>query len=174
MLYFIQQLFVQSVVWLGLVLGLPGDLPKDVTVPTSHFILGTTSAQVVKVIDGDTIDVRVNSAIIRVRYIGIDTPEPYATGAPECGSGAATIRNQELVSSQTITLVPGIDPRDKYERLLAYVYVGDTFVNKTLIAEGYATVMMIQPNTQYQPEFTHLYKNARKEKLGMWAYCPDV
>lgn len=137
---------------------------------------GTSTAVVASVIDGDTIDVilRGDTNITRVRYIGINTPEPYAHKIPECGSEAASIRNSELVKHKTVTLITGADPRDKYDRLLAYVYAGDTFVNKALIAEGYATVMMIKPNTQYLTEFTNLYREARKGKLGMWANCSNV
>ena len=136
----------------------------------------TTTATVVQVIDGDTIDVEIKGSTktTRVRYIGIDTPEPYAEGVPECGSEAASLRNQELVSGQAVTLIPGTDPHDKYGRLLAYVYVGDIFVNETLIREGYATLMMIQPNTLYQNHFNNLYKNARQEKIGIWATCANL
>ncbi len=137
---------------------------------------GTSTAVVTSVIDGDTIDVILegDTNITRVRYIGINTPEPYAHKTPDCGSEAASMRNSELVKNKTVTLITGIDPWDKYDRLLAYVYVGDTFVNKALIAEGYATIIMIKPNTRYQTEFTNLYTEARKGKLGMWANCSDV
>lgn len=164
-------LFIIVSLWASLFGGL-----AITTAPLPQFITGTTTAVVVQVIDGDTIDViaegRTNTQ--RVRYIGIDTPEPYAEAEPECGSAAASLRNQELVSGQNVVLVPGADPYDKYDRLLAYVYVGDTFVNETLIREGYATVMMIQPNTQYQNDFNNLYKNARKEKTGIWATCAGL
>jgi micrococcal nuclease len=111
---------------------------------------------------------------VRVRYIGIDTPEPFATKVPECGSEDATARNRELVSGQQVKIIPGMDPYDTHDRLLAYVYVGDIFVNQTLIAEGYATVMMLKPNTQYQAEFTNLYKKARQENRGIWAGCSNL
>jgi micrococcal nuclease len=138
--------------------------------------LATTTATVVSVIDGDTIDVIVEGSTEqqRVRYIGIDTPEPYAEAVPECGSAAASTRNEELVSGQSITLVPGALPYDTYGRLLAYVYANNVFVNETLVTEGYATVMMIQPNTQYQTHFNNLYKTARTEKRGIWAACSDL
>lgn len=134
---------------------------------------GTSTALVVYVIDGDTIEVVFADSPnpVRVRYIGIDTPEPYSTPVPECGSGEASARNQELVSGKNVTLVPGIDSTDQYGRLLAYVYVDEMFVNKTLVAEGYATVLMFKPNTQYQTEFTNLYKIAQQEKLGIWSNC---
>lgn len=153
---------------LGMLFGVPIEAPVQ-----TDLIAGTTTAIVTKVIDGDTIDISLvgDSDSIRVRYIGIDTPEPYATDIPECGSSEATKRNKELVDGQTVTIIPGIDPYDQHDRLLAYVYVDETFVNETLVKEGYATVMMIKPNTQYQNHFNNLYKNAREEKLGIWSIC---
>jgi micrococcal nuclease len=134
---------------------------------------GTSTALVMKVIDGDTIEVMIegSSKSVPVRYIGIDTPEPYAKKVPECGSAEASIRNQELVSGKTITLVPGIDQTDQYDRLLAYVYVDGAFVNETLVAEGYANVLMLEPNTEYQTSFQKLQRVAKEQKLGIWKVC---
>jgi micrococcal nuclease len=133
----------------------------------------TTTATVLSVIDGDTIDVIIegNKDSVRVRYLGIDTPEPYATKVPECGSSEATARNKQLVENKAVTLVPGADPYDEYERLLAYVYVDDEFVNETLVREGYAQVMMIKPNVQFRNNFTTAYNQARESKLGIWEVC---
>lgn len=143
-----------------------------VTTPPAY-LSATTSATVVRVIDGDTIDVEVTaqSPVIRVRYIGIDTPEPYAHGTPDCGSVEASARNHELVENKTVEIVPGLGGYDKYHRTLAYVYVDDVFVNETLIAEGYARVMMIKPNTAYKSSFTALFKKAQTDKLGIWSTC---
>jgi micrococcal nuclease len=133
----------------------------------------TTTARVVQVIDGDTIDVVRDGETnpVRLRYIGIDTPEPYAENIPECGSAEASARNQALVAGKTISIVLGTDPYDQYGRLLAYVYSGDTFVNEQLITEGYATVLMIPPNTEYETTFTNLYRAAKAAKVGIWAAC---
>jgi micrococcal nuclease len=133
----------------------------------------TTTATVLSVIDGDTIDVIIegNKDSVRVRYIGIDTPEPYATKVPECGSSEATARNKQLVENKVVSLVRGADPYDDYERLLAYVYVDDEFVNETLVREGFAQVMMIKPNIQFKSNFTSLYTQAREQKIGIWSVC---
>ena len=140
---------------------------------TPAFISGTTTALVNAVIDGDTIEVSIGTSTqkVKVRYIGIDTPEPYATKSPECGSKEASARNRELVQNKTVTIVPGIDPYDDYERLLAYVYVGDIFVNETLVGEGFAKVMMFSPNTKYKTAFAKLYNDARTQQLGIWNLC---
>lgn len=138
-------------------------------------LYGTTTALVVAVIDGDTIEVETESSNlpIKVRYIGINTPEPYHEEMPECGSYEASNRNRELVSGQTIELVAGTKPYDSYGRLLAYVYVGETFVNEVLVAEGYARVMMIAPNIEHENKFRELYKKARVDKRGIWAGCDE-
>lgn len=134
----------------------------------------TSVAIVTAVIDGDTIDVRIGSstAVTRVRYIGIDTPEPYREGIPECGSLEATERNSTLVSGQLVTIVSGAEPYDKYDRLLAYVYVGDVFVNETLLSEGWADLMLIAPNTNYRNQFTLARNQAKTARVGMWGLCP--
>lgn len=136
-------------------------------------IMGTTTAQVVEVIDGDTIVVTLSTSTTRtkVRYIGIDTPEPYAHKIPDCGSKEATNRNKELVENQIVTVVPGRDAYDTYGRLLAYVYMDSVFVNETLVREGYASVLMIKPNTQFKTSFTNLYTYARIHEFGIWSVC---
>jgi micrococcal nuclease len=165
----------QISLWVASVLTLLGTVLGGFSEPSvqSNVLTGTTTALVTKIIDGDTIDVRLasESNSIRVRYIGVDTPEPYAHEIPDCGSAEATKRNKELVDGQIITLVPGTEPYDRYGRLLAYVYVGDMFINETLVADGYATVLMIPPNTAYKKTFVDLYHNAQNTKRGIWAVC---
>ena len=150
-------------------------MPAPQTSPSSSPPSATTTAFVTKVIDGDTIDVRIGSSptSTRVRYIGINTPEVYGSKTPECGGVEATARNGELVANQTITLVPGVGPYDKYGRLLAYVFVGDLFINEKLLAEGYADTMIIPPDTQYYKQFTGLRNTARTARVGNWAGCLD-
>lgn len=164
----INLLITTFLLMLATVFGVSAEIPVQSTES-----IGTTTAYVTNVIDGDTIDVRLEgqSSTIRVRYIGIDTPEPYATKIPECGSAEATNRNKKLVSGQTISLVPGLDPYDKYNRLLAYVYVGDVFVNESLVTDGYATVLMMAPNTMYKKQFSDAYHSASMLKRGIWAIC---
>jgi micrococcal nuclease len=148
------------------------DVPK--TEPVRYEGDGTVmTARVIEVIDGDTIDVVIGTSTktTRVRYIGIDTPEPYAETEPACGSYDASERNKELVDKQIITLVPGTQAYDTYGRLLAYVYVGGTFVNESLVSEGFAKVMMIPPNIIHTKTFMNHYKIARKNKLGIWSTC---
>jgi micrococcal nuclease len=131
-------------------------------------IWATTTGLVSEVIDGDTIAVRlVTGETVRVRYIGINTPEIWPT--LECGGASSTARNRTLVAGKTVTLIPGPGLYDKYNRRLAYVYVGDMFVNQTLIAEGWASLMMIPPNTAYRVTFERLETLARSTHEGVWS-----
>jgi micrococcal nuclease len=131
-------------------------------------IWATTTAEVTHVIDGDTIDVRLpDGNSVRVRYIGMNTPEIYP--ALECGGKEAADRNRELVAGKSIQLVPGPGLYDKYKRRLAYVSVGTTFVNEVLVQEGLADLMMIPPNTAFRQQFEREQAFARSKKVGMWS-----
>ncbi len=135
--------------------------------------LATTTAIVTTVVDGDTIRVRPVEGGEEeiVRYIGIDTPEPYRDGEPACGAIVATEFNERLVSGQTVTLVPDAEDKDKYDRLLRYVYVGDVFVNEMLVREGYARTLTIPPNTRYSDDFFRYEAEAISANRGIWATC---
>ncbi|MFM2381515.1 MAG: hypothetical protein RLZZ76_282 [Candidatus Parcubacteria bacterium] len=134
-------------------------------------ILQPTVAEVVSVVDGDTIKVQIGGREETVRYIGIDTPEPYRDGEPACFSREATKRNTELVEGNEVRLVSDHEDEDKYGRLLRYVYVGDVFVNQTLIEEGYAKKLSIYPNTEHAAEFARIQSEAKEEKKGLWGAC---
>jgi micrococcal nuclease len=131
------------------------------------------TVEVVEVIDGDTIRVLVDGQIESVRYIGIDTPEPYSKGDPECFSLEASQRNRELVEGQEVTLVSDTEDRDKYGRLLRYVYVDEVLINEVLISEGYATTLNIPPNSLYANVFRQNKEAAKLNNLGLWSACAD-
>lgn len=111
------------------------------SIPTATLLPGEVGI-VTAVIDGDTIIVDLNGTSYRVRYIGIDTPE---TG-DVCGS-EATSANAALVGGQTVRMVKDVSETDRYNRLLRYVYVGDTFVNGVLVANGWARAVDYPPDT---------------------------
>ncbi len=133
--------------------------------------LAEVVAPVVRVIDGDTIDVLLNGTTTRIRYIGIDTPETYHTQSPQCYSREAAARNEALVAGKEVRLVADQEDKDKYERLLRYVYVGDTFVNEALVKEGYAKPMPIKPNTLHAAEFKAWADEAAASRQGLWSVC---
>ncbi len=145
--------------------------------PASAPVEAPTSAmaEVVSVIDGDTIIVTLNGQEETVRYIGIDTPEPRREGTPECGSHEATLFNRSLVEGETVRLVADTEDRDRYNRLLRYVYVGEgeteLFVNAELLRAGLARPLTIPPNDTFSSEFTTFAADAEAASLGNWGLC---
>ncbi len=125
-----------------------------------------SSFQVERAIDGDTI-VLTNGE--RVRYIGIDTPETKHPKKPvEYFGKEASEANQKLVEGKTVRLEFDVQKRDRYDRLLAYIYVDDIFVNAWLVENGYAQVATFPPNVKYQELFVKLQREARENKRGLW------
>jgi len=93
--------------------------------------------QVVAVVDGDTIKVRVGDRTETVRYIGVNTPEMrHPTRGEESGAREATEANRKLVDGQTVRVELDVQERDRYGRLLAYVYLGNTMVNGEMVGAG--------------------------------------
>ncbi|MGB1286467.1 MAG: thermonuclease family protein [Aggregatilineales bacterium] len=109
------------------------------------------SAQVVRVIDGDTIEVNLNGENQRVRYIGMNTPERDEVCYQE-----ATDANRNLVEGQTVTLVRDTSDTDRFDRLLRYVYVGNTFVNWELVEQGYAEAVLYNPDDEFFSMFNQM------------------
>jgi|SRR6188472_2354654 len=133
----------------------------------------TLHGQVVRVVDGDTIQVRLEGGRTeRVRYIGIDTPESVKPGTPvQCFAKKASHFNAGLVAGRDVTLKTDAEERDRYGRLLAYVYAGPEFVNRELVARGYARTLTIPPNVAHADEFARLARRAREAGLGLWRAC---
>ncbi len=128
---------------------------------------GPLGGRVVAVTDGDTIRVRLDGGREeRVRYIGVDTPE-----TAECFSARASAFNARLVADREVRLERDAEERDRYGRLLAYVYVGDTFVNAELVRRGYAQPLTVPPNVRHAERFSRLARDARRAGSGLWASC---
>ena len=129
-------------------------LPDCVTVPKE--------AKVIQVIDGDTI---VIEGGYHVRYIGIDTPEkgqPYYEEAKQS--------NQELVDGKVVRLEKDVTDKDKFERLLRYVYVDSLLVNGELVKQGYAEVYPKDryPDNKYYDLLKEVEREAREAGRGIW------
>jgi micrococcal nuclease len=138
----------------------------------SHASFGR--AQVVRVVDGDTIRVRLDGRTERVRYIGVDTPESVKPGTPvQCFAKRASAANAALVAGQTVRLVGDVEQRDRYGRLLAYVYrePDGAFVNARLVRDGYARTLTIAPNVAHARELADLARAARRAHRGLWSAC---
>jgi micrococcal nuclease len=129
--------------------------------------------EVTRVVDGDTVHVRLGPRREKVRYIGIDTPETHRPGmAPECFGGAATAYNARLVDGRAVRLRLDVEERDRYGRLLAYVHRADgLFVNAELVRRGFATILTIPPNVAHVGEFLRLQGEARRAGRGLWRAC---
>jgi len=136
---------------------------------------GAEVGQVVRVVDGDTIHVQVGGTRETVRYIGVDTPESVKPGTPvECFAKRASAFNHRLVEGEKVRLVRDAEARDRYGRLLAYVYrVRDKrFVNAALVRRGYAVPLTIPPNVAHAEQFRKLASAARRAGRGLWSSCP--
>jgi micrococcal nuclease len=134
----------------------------------------TLRAQVIRVVDGDTVKVSAGGREDTVRYIGIDTPESVKPNTPvQCYAKAASHRNAELVAGRSVRLVVGAEARDRYGRLLAYVYRADDgrFVNEELVAGGFARTLTIAPNDRYARRFAARAAAARAAGRGLWGAC---
>lgn len=141
-----------------LLIGIAGCSEDESAAPERKF-------KVERIIDGDTV-VLVDGRT--VRYIGINTPErgePYYEEAKEA--------NRRLVDGKEVKLGFDEEEKDRYERTLAYVYVGDTFVNAQLVREGYARAYPYPPNTKYQETFSRAQEEARQQGLGIWSSRPQ-
>ncbi|MEK7566943.1 MAG: thermonuclease family protein [Patescibacteria group bacterium] len=138
-----------------------------------HSATGNTeTARVVKIIDGDTIEIEGG---LKIRYIGVNTPETKdPRRGVQCFGKEASAKNQALVEGQMVWLEKDVGDRDKYGRLLRYVWVGNnTMVNETLVKEGYAFASSYPPNVKYQKRFREAERQARNSGKGLWSSCPD-
>lgn len=128
---------------------------------------GELEGTVKRVIDGDTFELSDGE---RVRMIGVDTPETVKPNSPvEPYGKEASDFTKKLLTDQKVTLKFDVEPRDKYERLLAYVYLPDgTFVNEKLVRDGYARIMTIPLNVAFADLFLEAEREAREHNRGLW------
>ena len=135
---------------------------------------GSSVGRVVKVVDGDTIHVQVGATREKVRYIGVDTPETrHPAKGVQCFGRQASAYNARLVAGEQVRLVRDVEERDRYGRLLAYVYrVRDgLFVNAELARRGYAQPLSIPPDVRFADRFAALAREAREHGRGLWSAC---
>lgn len=150
----------------GLLADTPSRSAKIATLPRA---LQPGEAYVVRTIDGDTIELSTGE---KVRYVGINTPETVdPRRGVQCYGHEASIRNKELVEGKIVRLESDVVGSDAYGRLLRYVYVGDDFINRQMVREGYATAYTFLPNVRYVNDFVVAEKEAREKKRGLWSKC---
>lgn len=126
---------------------------------------GAVAAEVVRVVDGDTIRVRFAGAEVPVRYILINTPE-----TDEPFGAEATAANRRLVEGKTVYLLKDVSETDRFNRLLRYVFLADgTHVNAELVRQGYAQVSTFPPDVTREAEMRAAQQEAMDAGRGLWA-----
>ncbi len=122
------------------------------------------AATVVFVIDGDTIEVSLDGRNERLRLVGIDAPE-----RGECGYEEARSALIDLVDGVAVRLEADVSDRDRFGRLLRYVWVGDVLVNEVLTSEGVAIARRYPPDTALAPRLEAAQAEAQEAARGLWA-----
>lgn len=127
-------------------------------------------ATVKRVIDGDTIELASGE---KVRYIGIDTPEKVSPSvSKQCYAEEASNYTRTLVEGKNVKLTQDTSARDRYGRLLAYVYLENgTLLNEDLVRKGYAFSSAYPPDIAQQRLLDQAQESARSQNLGLWAKC---
>ena len=147
------------------------------TQPTKSPQVKFTSVKVLRVVDGDTIEIEGN---IKLRYIGIDTPETkHPTKGVQCYGKEASNKNKELVEGKMIRMEKDVSETDRYGRLLRYVWLVDDnatasaelFINDFLVREGYAHASTFPPDVAYSNQFVEAQQEARDNNRGLWNKC---
>jgi micrococcal nuclease len=125
-----------------------------------------------RVVDGDTIEVRLGRQVEDVRLIGVDTPETVKPDTPvQCFGPRASHFTKQQLEGRRVRLVFGVERRDVYGRLLAYVYLHGRFFNSTLIRRGLARSLTIPPNDRFAPRLRRLELAAARGGRGLWSSC---
>jgi endonuclease YncB( thermonuclease family) len=140
--------------------------PQDSTPEQSH---SSRTAVVTRVVDGDTVDVELGHRQVRIRLIGVDTPEVYF--GVECFGPEASVFTKAKLDGASVRLEFDVDRIDPYGRTLGYVWLKDRLFNRTLVAKGYATVATYPPNVKYEDLFVAAEQRARYAGRGLWATC---
>lgn len=130
----------------------------------SSILLAQEKAKVVKVYDGDTIKILLNKKVEKVRLIGIDCPERH-----EKGFWQALNFTKRLLLHRKVLIEYDNEKRDKYGRLLAYVFLEDgKFVNEEILKEGHGKFILIPPNDKYKERLKIAEDLAKKNNKGIW------
>ena len=136
---------------------------------------GRVRGTVIHVSDGDTVRVEFSGRTEIIRLIGVDTPETkHPTKPVECFGPEASAHTAALLPKGTdVYIERDAEARDKYRRLLAYVYrtADNLFVNRELLAGGWGIPLSIAPNTAHETDFAAASFVAQSSNIGLWARC---
>lgn len=149
-------------------------LNPPITLPIALTNSNLQMVKVVKVIDGDTIEIEGGQ---KLRYIGIDTPETVDLTKPvQCFGREATEANNKIIGGQEVFLEKDVSETDKYGRVLRYVYLSSAsgqllMVNEYLVKEGYARSSSYPPDIKHQKQLKQAESEARLANKGLWKSC---
>lgn len=143
-------------------------LVSDLAVPCVPSRVVRESALVASVVDGDDIEVFMNGVRVEVHFLGADTPD----SPDKVFLAESTMKAQELVGGRRVTLIRDGANKDEYGRLRRYVFVGNTFVNLELIAQGYAWPDELPRDYACREDFYLAQQSAQERSLGMWGVMP--
>jgi micrococcal nuclease len=132
------------------------------------------SATIDRVVDGDTIVVRFSGRTEKVRILGVNTPETVSpkVGVQCYGPQASAYTHSRLPAGTRVTLETDVVTRDKYGRLLAYVYVAGRRFDDDLLRLGYGRLLIIPPNGEYARQMMEEELQAKTARSGLWGACP--
>jgi len=152
------------------------EIAKETNALSEVDIRSFQKTRVTKVIDGDTIEIESGE---HVRYIGVDTPETvHPKKSVQCFGKEASNKNKALVEGKEIYLEKDVSDKDRYQRLLRYIYLPNPdlpneviFVNEYLIEQGYGKVITYPPDVKYHQLFVQAQRTAQDEANGLWGKC---
>ena len=151
--------------WLG---GHEPGATSDPTVPAP----GGFAARVTETVDGDTVHVMSVSGPDTVRLLGINTPETHhPTKGLECFGPEASAYTERALTGRQVELELDVEHRDKYGRLLAYIWLDGRRFNDDLLRRGYARLLVIPPNGTYARTMLEEELAAKRASLGLWGAC---
>lgn len=123
-------------------------------------------------VDGDTIHILLDGRTERLRLIGLDAPEiDHPDQAAECFGEESALFTQRSLEGRSIRIEFDVERRDRFDRLLAYVFLGRELFNETLVAEGFAIERSYPPNLAHQEELRKAEIEARQDRRGLWSAC---
>lgn len=141
----------------------------------SYFYFSGQQAEEVyieRVIDGDTVETAAGDSI---RLLGVDTPEiDWDNNKSEFYAEEAREFTANNLADQNVVLEYDREKQDDYGRILAYIYQDGTNFNQKLLAEGYATLMIVEPNDKYESEFKNTAAKAREARKGIWSQVLEM
>ncbi|MBP7859514.1 thermonuclease family protein [Patescibacteria group bacterium] len=143
--------------------------PKVLGESVQSSVKNTTKKEytVTKVIDGDTVVIETGE---HIRLIGIDAPE---ISKKECYSEESKKYLSELLENKKVKLEKDISEKDKYGRLLRYIYLEDVFVNERLVEKGFAKAVIYKPDIKHSNLFEISENVSQNNKMGMWGSCAN-